>query len=755
MAPPVEPPSTITLRIKVPPGHIEGGADEFTLGTEVPVNAKIGEVRDRIQHIVPSNPSPDRQRLLYGGRALVDNEQTLADALNIRRDPTQDEYVVHLLVKGDGTATAPVPQRRGLSTPGRASPAQPGQQPLPAAGDSTQQTADAQGQHIHHDHAHQQHIQQHQAALAAQQQQLLHALNHLPPTQGQPPAQMPLGLNHMHLGGGFPMFPLGQPFGQQHQGQAMPPQHAQTQTPQIPVAQADGATDTHPPEAPNPTGLPEGQPRSASQPPPRPRGHGVVLEGRGPNGERFHFQQHIQLAHQAALPPGIALPQLPQFEMPQFPQHQAAPRRPGPSALEQARDNIAEMRRMLSELRGLDVATDDQRDRIDRIQQRTQEVNNYIDPFNLGGSHGQANTSLNGARIANTAQGVPMPMQRPVSQPPRVSGISPFPPTVHQAAPVAMAPRSSSDVTCYLLSSPTGPQAILYSPQHGTYTGGTSQTAQAETRIDATPTRQPEGVAAAAPAAANAQPPVNLAQAVAAQPGAAPAQQDGLGAMGPGLINHMWLLMRVLIFAYFILGANLGWRRPLALLAIALGFWLLRQGPLGEGGILRRWWDGIVNQNQRPQPAQGDGQQQQAQGQAGDVRPGQMPTPAQVAQRLLDEDRQQRNHRLSWLREQIRPAERAVALLIASLWPGVGEAYVRALEAEERRRNEEEVAARRREEEERQRREEEEKQKAEGNATNDAANDHTDASNAGISAESAVAGESSEKGQPPESAGST
>jgi hypothetical protein len=94
-----------------------------------------------------------------------------------------------------------------------------------------------------------------------------------------------------------------------------------------------------------------------------------------------------------------------------------------------------------------------------------------------------------------------------------------------------------------------------------------------------------------------------------------------------------------------------------------------------------------------------------------------MPTPAQVAQRLLDEDRRQRNHGLPWLREQLRPAERALALLVASLWPGVGEAYVRALEAEERRRNEEEIAARRREEEERQQREEEEKKQTEEGAS--------------------------------------
>jgi hypothetical protein len=57
------------------------------------------------------------------------------------------------------------------------------------------------------------------------------------------------------------------------------------------------------------------------------------------------------------------------------------------------------------------------------------------------------------------------------------------------------------------------------------------------------------------------------------------------------------------------------------------------------------------------------------------------------------------------LREQIRPVERAVALFVASLWPGIGEAHVRAQrelrEQEERRAAEAEVEARRRVEEER------------------------------------------------------
>jgi hypothetical protein len=157
-----------------------------------------------------------------------------------------------------------------------------------------------------------------------------------------------------------------------------------------------------------------------------------------------------------------------------------------------------------------------------------------------------------------------------------------------------------------------------------------------------------------------------------------------------------------MIFAYFIIGTNMGWRRPVALATIGLGFYLIRAGLFGDGGIARRWWDGIVRVEQRPrQQAQGQGEAAVAEG---EQRPGQLPTPEELAQRLLQERQEALNRApLHRIREQLRPVERAGALFFASLWPGVGEAHVRAREAEERRLQEEEVEQRRREEEERQR----------------------------------------------------
>ncbi|EME47877.1 hypothetical protein DOTSEDRAFT_69715 [Dothistroma septosporum NZE10] len=766
MAPPVEPPTTITLRVKVPPGHIPGSADEFTLGNDVAVSSKIGQLRERIQEALPSSPTPERQRLLYGGRALVDNDQTVADALNMRRDPTQNEYVVHLLIKGNGDATAPLPYRGGHNTPNRsASPAAapdalgaphlPPQQPHDPNAVSPMHLQQPQG-HTHPrfpapGHAHPipvQHLQQHQAAVLAQQQRLQAQMLQNANQRALHTGLVPFGFQPMNLGaaGTSGLVPNQHPVAMPREGQ-----HHVTESPasgegqQNTTQQADDAVQGQPPSV-------EGE-HAQHQPglnvphaPPRPLSEqGFHVEGVGPNGQRFTIHQqtvqfpNMQMAAQHMPFGANAMPrQLPAWGLPPLPgmpqtQPQTQPQQGLPqrrSALDQARDNIAEMRRMLTELRGLNV--DEHRAQIDRLEERTQAVNNYIDPMNLHGT--DQDRGRGPVRIVPAIGGPRGEFAAPradagphVGQPPGWQQRTRQTRDFQQAASQGQI-HTGSNVTCYLLSSANGPHALLYSPEHGTFTGRLPyQQPFVTSDLQPTPTTFVTSVGAAQdqgvqPGQANA-----AAQAPAQGQGAA-AAANPLGPMEP-IMGHMWLLLRILIFSYFLLGTNMGWQRPLALLAVAGGFWMIRMGLLGDGGALRRWWEGIVQDGQHrapaaQQPAEGQAQPVQQQnldpaqpGQA--ARAAQMPTPAQVAQRLLDQEQRRRDanrdQRWRWLREQVRPAERAVALLVASLWPGVGEAYVRAREQEARRLAEEEVAARRREEEEeRQREEEEEKAKTEG-----------------------------------------
>ena len=759
---PPPPPTSISLRVKVPPGHIEGH-DEFDLGS-LAVATTIGAVRQHIQTIVPSRPAPARQRLLYGGRALIDNEQTLADALNTKRDPTQTEYVVHLLVKGDGQGQQPsaagalAGHRRVASTP------TPGQPPLPQAQPPLPQAQPPilahlqvnppgqplpaaqglqQGHYGQHTHA----LLQQNMMRQMQMQQQQHAmLGQMPGMQAMP--HMP------HLHHGMPGFGQAVQQGQQQRA-AMGMRGVGPQAPAASPQPAAGVPTDGQQNTPVDGQSANGQPRSDSAPTTeaqhaqqqpqqhgdRPAsGQGFHFQGIGPNGQRVHIHHHqqtFQLPHLPLSPPILGMPQVAPLAgapvplpsllggMPQPPQ--AA----GPSALDRARENLAEMRRMLEEMRNAEGTTEEQRNRISTLQERTQSVNNYIDPFGLGPQ------GRNGGLFGNTAMGQRSNSPNPQAQA-QVPNINPPPPPLGELLgnrntltgpsrsssppdhhwpslfPSTNQALTTSEISCYLLSGPQGPHAILFSPEHGQFVGnyiiggGGSPNSAHNAAAPPQEQQQPQNpgqqildqiALEGAQPAANAAAGQNAAQQVPAQ--------DPVGPFGP-FLNHMWLLLRVLIFAYFLLGANLGWRRPAALLFIGIGFWMLRMGLFGEGAVLRRWWDGVLNghrpANQQQQQQQG---QQAAQGQAGPVPPAEgqqgaprqpMPTPEQVAQRLIDERNQQRNARVAQLRELVRPVERVVALFVATLWPGVGEAHVQAREADERRRAEEEVAARRREE---------------------------------------------------------
>jgi len=752
---PAEPPSDITVRVKVPPGHVPGSSvDEFTLGL-LPASSRIGDLRQQIQQLLPSHPTPDRQRLLYAGRALVDNEQTLAAAFNTRRDTTQNEYVLHLLVRGDQDAAA-VPTVPGRLSAGlsRGGAGLLNSTPLQEQGSNvraTPQTGDAapQGtpglpqlpqlvQQPPYSLQHAQHL-----ALLQQRQAQQQIAQHM----------QQLGLQQRAAAMGVPQMQAGRPAAGMPQMPQHPSQFAPGQLPQhqgVPTGPHAGSDQNDPQgaggDAPANTTRPEGStdsdqstqangaPGQQPQPPRRPvSGQGFHVQGVGPDGNRFEIhQQTVNIPFpgqqgQFGLPvPGMGLP----FPLPGMAQQQRQPnpsQQPnGPSALDRARQNVAEMRQMVDAMR-TDNATEEDRARTARLQQHIQAINDYIDPFGVGRPTARSRSaSPFPARMAQSMRASPSLGLGPFVPPPRPQPSSMIPslPSLSQHARQQQLPTSNSDVTCYLLSSPQGPQALLFSPQYGTYTGsfapqsaiGTGYSAglrrvgrfsRSSTQRTPTPTgnagpangQQAQG-AADAPAdpavAAALQAARQINQAQQARP---QVQENPLGPMQP-ILGHFWLLLRVTIFAYFILGTNMGWRRPLALAFIGLGFWMLRAGLFGEGGVARRWWDGIVRVDQRPR------QQPRAQGEGagGEQRPGQLPTPEELAQRLIEErQRALEQAPMHRIREHLRPVERAAALFFASFWPGVGEAHVRAREAEERRLMEEEVERRRREEEEAQR----------------------------------------------------
>ncbi|KAJ9638194.1 hypothetical protein H2199_006881 [Coniosporium tulheliwenetii] len=194
----------------------------------------------------------------------------------------------------------------------------------------------------------------------------------------------------------------------------------------------------------------------------------------------------------------------------------------------------------------------------------------------------------------------------------------------------------------------------------------------------------PQGQPAAAPAPAPAPPQAPENVQPAAQPprpppgNAVPANADPNNPappQPPALINqvanNLWLLIRLLGFVYLFAGGS-SWTRPALVALIGFGVWLMQIGFNGgwfEG--IRRYWEELLAE------AGGRGRgmvDSRSQAQAQD------PMPERAAARLLAD---RTGNQRAWIGQQLRHVERAVALFIASFFPGMGERILAARDAAE------------------------------------------------------------------------
>jgi hypothetical protein len=65
--------STINLKVLSPSTEVEGGVSF----PDLPTTTTIKELRNRIQDAVPSKPAPERMRLIYRGRVVANDTDTL------------------------------------------------------------------------------------------------------------------------------------------------------------------------------------------------------------------------------------------------------------------------------------------------------------------------------------------------------------------------------------------------------------------------------------------------------------------------------------------------------------------------------------------------------------------------------------------------------------------------------------------------------------------------------------------------------
>ncbi|KAI4130551.1 MAG: hypothetical protein LQ338_001699 [Usnochroma carphineum] len=312
----------------------------------------------------------------------------------------------------------------------------------------------------------------------------------------------------------------------------------------------------------------------------------------------------------------------------------------------------------------------------------------------------------------------------------------------------------------YLLSSPAGPHSLLI-PPFGWYTTTLppimSTIPQFQPPIfnqfalpQSFPSNQAPNNAPANPQAQQINPPnqplappppMHVAQAQAQQQQQAQNQQNQARDLARILLplgGHLWLLIRLFGFVYFFTAGG-GHRRAILLGICALIVFVANTGALRP--MFRTLWEpvrrhveglvplaaaagggGGAGREDRGRQRPRHGQQQEQQPQQGQIdntaanpntnnrstqthsasRQNQQPSPTDLADRLLRERNEQ---------SLLRRAERAVALFVASLVPGVGERHIAARDAAEARRLEGEREREARVQREREEREERERER--------------------------------------------
>ena len=327
--------------------------------------------------------------------------------------------------------------------------------------------------------------------------------------------------------------------------------------------------------------------------------------------------------------------------------------------------------------------------------------------------------------------------------------------------------QGANSTAVYVLSSPSGPHALLVSPTGLYTTPWQFPTAGAfapysmmhvipqavqpasfthaangnHPQADPTPVAQAQQQAPQqAPQQINA---AHVAQAPQEQQQQANQARDLVRILLP-LGGHLWLFIRLFGFVYFFT-AGAGWRRTI-LLGLAAGLVFIAQTGIFRP-VMRGLWDPIRRHAEGLVPLAGNERQRVGPPRAGEnadaaraQRINRSPTPEEAGQGNVQESEQ---HNQSLVRRTFRRAERAIALFVASLVPGVGERHIAAREAAASARQ-----AEVREREERVRAEEEERvrQQQEGKANSGSADTEGNASNAG---NSAVAPDQEQVSQPP------
>ncbi|KAF3043543.1 hypothetical protein E8E11_004348 [Didymella keratinophila] len=716
----------INLKVLSPSSEIEGGIHL----QDLPASTTVGELRLRIQDAVASKPGPERMRLIYRGKVVANDADTLETVFgadNLRESKDQSLHLVlRELPQALSTSSSPGP-RTAAAPP---NPFRPAQAPLPTTPLQTnpfraipQPRPNSQPQagpqpHHHHHHAHHPHVHHHH--------HVQQPLNPLGPMGAIPlPPQM-----------------------QQQIAQALGQRGAPVPTPAVdiptPTQPTDGAAtrpaSTEGAAAPPPGVLPQGFGGL-----PAPNGRTVRQEGIGPNGARWSVTYNDFTANIPLRPGQPTMPRPAPFAVPPRPFGSPAPggvNVPLSWLLPRLRVTLQEAAREVDNVRTLlapsaveDALSSAQSPsgsatfpswRAERIREHLRTITYNLNMVESGLSEPAMQLNMDVIALRQAARDVRRQAHEfsvtldaeeartraelTPSQSHGALAAAASDPLVATATAATRSLPSDAPQELFLLSSPQGPVGVLFD-QRGTYTTApftSSLSSQAFVEqfdqnrqliaglgqqivqsshslhnqlgsVQPTPTQQPGQAQADQPLlndAAAQQIIQNIIQNRNERQAANAPANPNAPAENERVVNvagHLWLIFKLACFVYIFAGGG-GWYRPLMLGSIAIIVYIAQLGVFEQQfNVVRRHFEALL-----PNPehvAQRDAGNQQNVEQRRNI------TPEEAARRLLA---QQRNNQFGWVRESVRQLERGVAIFVASLWPGIGERMVHAQEERER-----------------------------------------------------------------------
>ncbi|KAG0651869.1 hypothetical protein D0Z07_1295 [Hyphodiscus hymeniophilus] len=611
----------------------------------------VKEVKAKIRDRVSSNPTDDGQRLIHHGRLLSRETETMLEVFG-QELGNGDTKTLHLVLRDPPLPTntpssfqravpaIPQLQPRPHSTPTNPLQGIPGQQPLPGfqhlaqhhalhQADNTQQLISQRLAQLQQEtrrlHQEMLQIEQRSRAIAAAAQQSQQTLiNH---QQNVPPHLMPNAVRDI--------------IAQRQRERAADGRQG---------VQSTGAL-------PNPLGH-QSLPGQASPSLHRPDATTTYTrEGTGPNGERWTMtvnETNVTLPLSQSHP--VHHPHLPGQQVNQHP------------ALDQLHAILRNADRYLP--------TQNPQNRpnnMERAASNPLPVPRIPTPTVSETHTGTATPfTTNGSPASSTAMNLPN-LATPAVQ-------------TSNNAPIL----GHVDPLVYLLSSPNGPRALLLS---GSDTSRSSQNnVQPPVGLPEFRNRQN----GARRAHRNHHP--NNPQPELAHP-AVPHGNPGAGALAAQVGPIIWLIVRLVGFVWFFTAGNPSWSRWLMVSGLAVIVFIINTGVFN--GLFEQLWGPVRRHVEALIPLAGpeaaqipainaaippappvDGQAEAGQepiAQARRQRRGEL-DPAQVAAHLMEQHRQR--NAPGWLMTQIRRAEHAMLLFLASLVPGVGERHIAAREAE-------------------------------------------------------------------------